>query len=285
MDKPGELYHFPNMYLTRISKTVGDWVIFYESRTGGGRGYYAVQKVLKIAEDPADQSHSFAVLDRKSLLTFEENVGRLDPGGAPFETGLPLSGGSNASAVRMLSDHDFSRIVDAGLTTAAVPDALPRTGELDIPKWSEMPGLAEDATPFLGVERDRVLMSRAWRDASFARQVKKAYQSRCAMSGLALRNGGGRPEVEAAHIIPVEADGPDVVWNGLALSGTIHWMFDRGLLAVDRDHTILVAKDSLADDVVTRLLTQDRKLLLPKEKTAHPAQACLDWHRANCFKG
>ncbi|WP_139216208.1 hypothetical protein [Shimia haliotis] len=29
---------------------------------------------------------------------------------------------------------------------------------------------------------------------------------------------------EAGHIRPVEHDGPDIVSNGLALSGTAHWM-------------------------------------------------------------
>jgi putative restriction endonuclease len=54
-----------------------------------------------------------------------------------------------------------------------------------------------------------------------------------------LINGKGRPEVEAAHIMPVEENGPVSVQNGIALSGTVHWMFDRGLLSMDDDYTIL----------------------------------------------
>jgi hypothetical protein len=52
----------------------------------------------------------------------------------------------------------------------------------------------------------------------------------CAVTGLCLLNGGGRPEVQAAHIRAVEANGPDTVRNGLALTATVHWMFDRGLI-------------------------------------------------------
>ena len=37
-------------------------------------------------------------------------------------------------------------------------------------------------------------------------------------------------EDEAAHIRPVEHNGPDIISNGIALSGTAHWMFDRGLV-------------------------------------------------------
>ena len=45
------------------------------------------------------------------------------------------------------------------------------------------------------------------------------------MTGLRIVNGGGRPEVQAAHIRAEEADGPDALRNGVALSGTAHWMF------------------------------------------------------------
>ncbi|MGH6673150.1 MAG: HNH endonuclease [Xanthobacteraceae bacterium] len=44
------------------------------------------------------------------------------------------------------------------------------------------------------------------------------------MTGLQIINGGGRAEVQAAHIRPVAAGGFDSVRNGLALSGTIHWI-------------------------------------------------------------
>ncbi len=32
------------------------------------------------------------------------------------------------------------------------------------------------------------------------------------------------------------------VQNGLALSGTLHWMFDRGLIGFSDDHDILVSR-------------------------------------------
>lgn len=80
--------------------------------------------------------------------------------------------------------------------------------------------------------------ARPFRDQAFARQVRLAYDSRCAVTGLRLINGGGRAEVQAAHIRLVPSAGPDSVRNGLALSGTAHWMFDRGLLAIDGNYAI-----------------------------------------------
>ena len=47
---------------------------------------------------------------------------------------------------------------------------------------------------------------------------------------------------EAAHIKPVEHGGPDSIQNGIALSGTAHWMFDRGLIGFDDDLGILVSR-------------------------------------------
>jgi putative restriction endonuclease len=283
-DRPGETYHFPNAYLSRVAQTVGDWVIFFEGRRGGARGYYAVQKVSHIVPDPADDTHSFAILDRASELSFEQNVARLKPDGVPFETGLPLVRGSNTSAVRLISDADFAAIVTKGLQSASAPDGLPRTGPLPQRNF-----LAEDAAsyvpPLLDLDRALVASNRLFREGSFARQVKRAYRARCAMSGLELRNGGGRPEVEAAHIVPVAARGPDTVRNGLALSGTLHWMFDRGLLSVDGNGDILMAKSSIAPEVAARLLTPDRKLLVPHDITLRPHPSYLEWHRREQFKG
>lgn len=286
-DRPGEVYHFPNMYLSRVAQTVGDWVIFYQGRRGGVPGYYAVQQVERIAPDPADASHSYAILDRASLLSFERPIPRFRLSGTAYETGLPVSRGSNTSSVRLISDADFAAIIDDGLREEVTPDTLPREGPL--PQPSIPPGFsAKGQTPFESLassNRDQVLTSRAFRDRAFARQVKAAYRARCAISGLELRNGGGRPEVEAAHIVPVEARGPDIVSNGLALSGTVHWMFDRGLVAVDENLDLLIARDSVASDIAARLFVPDRRLVLPDDPAKAPHPAYLKWHRENRFKG
>ncbi len=228
--------------------------------------------------------------------------------------GRPATGGANTSAVRPLEPAAFAAIVSLGLAPRLdVPEALPREGTVPpTPSWGNrsapVPGFAEPQTPFAfpagdaathapapppadfdpaelrralldPAERDRLLLSRPKRDAAFARRVKRAYGGRCAMTGLALRNGGGRPEVEAAHIMPVHAGGPDIVQNGLALSGTVHWMFDRGLVAVADDMTILVSHNKVPAEVARRLFVPDRKLRLPEDPREHPHPAFLRWHR------
>ena len=232
--------------------------------------------------------------------------------------GRPVTGGANNSAVRRLDPATFATIVSLGLAPQFdAPEALPREGPLphspaSIPRPEAVPGLAEPQTPFAfpaaetaanaeapphedfdpaelrrallePAERDRLLFSRPKRDAAFARRVKRAYGGRCAMTGLALRNGGGRPEVEAAHIKPVAAGGPDIVQNGLALSGTVHWMFDRGLVAVADDMTILVSRNKVPAEVANRLFVPDRKLRLPEDPRERPHPVFLRWHRENVY--
>jgi putative restriction endonuclease len=128
------------------------------------------------------------------------------------------------------------------------------------------------------------LTRRKFRDVAFSRKVREAYDYRCAMSGLRLRNGGGRPEVQAAHIRPVERDGSDSVRNGLALSGTLHWMFDRGLVAVAEDgETILISHNKVPSDVADRLIGPRGKLFLPANPHHAPHPENLRWHRENVF--
>lgn len=282
-DEPGRVYHFPNSYLSRVEQAVGDWVIFYEGRRGAGKGYHRVQRLQNIVPDPADNTHSYAVMETASELDFETNLARVRPDGRLWETGLARMGGNNTSAVRLISDDDFAAIINAGLSFDTEPDTLPRA-----PLPNNAGGFAEDQTawvPALASDRTRVLTSRPLRDAAFSRNVRRAYRGRCAISGLELRNGGGRPEVEAAHIRPVEHDGPDTVRNGLALSGTVHWMFDRGLLSIDEDHSILIARDSIADETVHRLINGSGKLIQPSSSALRPHEVYLDWHRRHTFKG
>ncbi len=282
-DQPGRAYHFPKrQYLSRVEQTVGDWVIFYAGRRGGDLGYHSVQKVLQVIEDPEDNSQAYALLDPGSELSFERNVPRWREDLGPYETGLPRSRGNNTSAVRIISESDFSAIIQAGLKASHVPDALPRGAEQMVPG-----GFSDSQVPFeySGGIRETVLSQRAFRDRSFARQVKQAYGGRCSMSGLELRNGGGRPEVEAAHIVPVAENGPDTVRNGIALSGTVHWMFDRGLLSISDSREILVSGGAVEDQTLQRLIVPDRRLIEPRDASLQPHPAYIKWHRENVFKG
>ena len=87
-----------------------------------------------------------------------------------------------------------------------------------------------------------------------------------------------------AHIRPVMAGGSDSVRNGLALSGTLHWMFDRGLISVDPDSfRVLVSHNKVPGDVVKRLISPDQRLYLPGNPQFRPHPENLRWHREHVF--
>jgi putative restriction endonuclease len=104
------------------------------------------------------------------------------------------------------------------------------------------------------------------------------------MTGLKIINGGGRSEVQAAHIRPGSENGPDSIRNGIALSGTVHWMFDRGLVSINDDYKIIIAK-SRSPDAIESLLVDDRRLILPDRHEARPHTKFLGYHRDNALKG
>ncbi len=138
---------------------------------------------------------------------------------------------------------------------------LPR---VDQPPFANV--VRDEITPFaFEQERDRIsrLTSRIVRARAFRRVVLRAYGERCAVTGLKLINGGGRAEVEAAHIRPVEASGPDIVSNGLALSGTVHWMFDRGLIALADDMTIMVSRQVNDPDGIRAIINKSGRAWVP----------------------
>ena len=182
--------------------------------------------------------------------------------------------------MRLLSPEDFVRIVERGL--GQEEDFLPRVGSR-----LSSGGFQEPVSPFQHLpvrERVNQLTNRAVRDRNFRKNVLRAYGERCAMTGLRLINGGGRAEVEAAHIQPVEYNGPDIISNGIALSGTAHWMFDRGLVGLADDLTLLVSRQSNDFDAVKSLINSSGRLLVPERPGNRPRPEFVAWHRDNCFK-
>ena len=282
-DSPAERYQFPRQYLGRVSNCISDWVIYYEpSKVQDTRGYFAVAKVAQVVPDPKAKDMYLALIDPGTYLDFVNPVPFNGPAGVVEQGVLNASGrnsGRAQSAVRPLSDADFNRIVDLGL--ADDEDFLPR---VDL---AEENRLREERVPFAyEIERDRVanLGSRLVRDRLFRRRIVNAYDARCAITGLKLINGGGRAEVEAAHIRPVDRGGPDVVTNGIALSGTVHWMFDRGLIGLGDDLEILVSRQANDADSIRAMINRSGFAIPPLRELDRPHPAFLAWHRDHCFK-
>jgi putative restriction endonuclease len=284
-DSPAERYQFPKIYLGRARLCVGDWIVYLEPRAvRGTRGYFAIAKVQKIIQDPKSEGMFVAVIEAGSYLEFSNPVPFSDRSG-PVERGLLNESGKISgwaqSAVRPLSAADFDRITALGLEDSQT--VLPRIDQVEDPD-----GFAETQAPYFHEEpRSRVLQltSRIVRDRVFRKIVLRAYDERCAITGLRLINGGGRAEAAAAHIRPVEANGPDIVNNGIALSGTAHWMFDRGLIGLSDNLEILVSRQVNNIAEVRAFVRPEGVALLPSKERDRPHPTFLMWHRENCFKG
>lgn len=279
-DRPEQFYHFPAQYLSRVEQSVGDYAVYY-GPIGGDRCYWAVCRVKGVRTDPNRADHYYA--DVSDYLDFDRAVPYRENGG--FERQLVeangrVNPGRAIQAVRLIERDEFAAIVEAGLSRQpAWPERYDQSKDVE----QSDGGFADHGqSPYADRPIVQQLLNRKFRDRKFRDQVRAAYDRTCAFSGLRLLNGKGRPEVEAAHIVPVEANGPDAVQNGIALSGTIHWMFDRGMLSLSDDFTILVSRQLNHD--VSAMLHRDMRARVPSESRLQPQPRFLHWHRENRFK-
>jgi len=99
---------------------------------------------------------------------------------------------------------------------------------------------------------------------------------------MRLVNGGGASEVEAAHIRPVADGGPDLVSNGIALTRTVHWMFDRHLITFDDDWRLMRTPALSAE--ASAFLGNVTGLALPERAVDRPSPAFLAFHRERTLR-
>lgn len=277
-------YRFEARWFQCATRMVDQWIVYQASASSQDGDYLAAARVERIDPDPDREGMFFARIARGTYLEFGRAV-PFEVDGAIVERGLltfdgRLDGDRGAQPVRALSRADFDRILEFGLVTEE--DFLPRTdASEDMPLANRV---AEEAIPWEGpIDRTMMLVNRTVRDRQFRKRVLDAYGSRCALTGMKLLNGGGRVETEAAHIMSVDAGGPDAVDNGIALSGTIHWMFDRGLISLSDAGDILLSRKINDLESVERLIFPDRKARLPKTAAHRPHPRYLNWHRTECF--
>ena len=283
-DLPEVKYHFPKSYLNFAEDAVGDWVVYYEPRrktrdvnsSGGRQVYYATAKVTHIAPDPELKDHFYAFVS--DYLEFDRAVPFKESGNF-YESGLQREDGGTSKgafgrAVRHISDTEYSGILNSAFT-----DLITENEQLVTPANTTDLEPAVYYRPLI-----EHVSRRLFRDAAFSRQVKQAYDNTCAFTGIQLINGGGRSEVQAAHIRPVADLGPDSVRNGIALSGTVHWMFDRGLISLADDYSILTCNDRIPDPILG-MFNQSGRLNLPGPEILYPHKQFMYYHRENVFKG
>jgi putative restriction endonuclease len=285
-DLPEVRYHFPKSYLNAAERSVGDWIIYYEPRrisgdlnsSGGRQSYFATAKVSRIEKDHKIQDHFYAYvndyMEFPNPVSFREGV-------FYYESGLQRDDGKTnkgafGRAIRNIPDNEYELILAAGFSQLI-------SREQQAPKSVNIKGLSEPSTLF---ERPIVesIVKRPFRDRAFRKNIYQAYNSMCAVTGIKMLDGKNHAEIEAAHIHPVEQNGPDTIRNGIALTRTAHWMFDKGLMSFENNGEILLAKDKIPDKI-NSIINLDNKILLPNRPEYRPHPKYLGYHRENIFKG
>ena len=128
------------------------------------------------------------------------------------------------------------------------------------------------------------------RSPEFRYNVLRAYERKCAVCGSAVRIGDALFDLEAAHIKWHSHGGPDDVSNGLALCVFHHKAFDRGAFGIEpsRDkYVVKLSEDFNGGGPASEWLrnSHGHELRLPFKQEQMPDSNCVEWHRANVFKG
>jgi putative restriction endonuclease len=98
-------------------------------------------------------------------------------------------------------------------------------------------------TPFeltKAIRRADTVHQRIIRDVAFATIVRAEYKYTCCISGIKIATPAAFYEVEASHVVPVADGGTDDPRNGIALSRSLHWAFDRGLFGIMPDRRVYI---------------------------------------------
>ena len=278
-------YQFPSSYFGVAERTVGDWVIYRKPTRGvGAPGYFAIAQVISIVTDPENEGFFFANVS--SFTPFRQIVDFRRSSGAYWEAPLLVHGADSigrtlqGQSVREISESDFGDIVTEGLGEIFLPDLALKLGLYESFDEAQLRYVAiNESNP---EEKSRhyteLFTKRAVRDAHFRNAVLTAYDETCAITGLRVLNGGGRAEANAAHIQPVKDNGPDIVRNGLALSSTCHWLFDRHLISLSDDYEVIVSP-SIPRAMKIQFPKKGDQINLPSVESLRPSPQFLQFHR------
>jgi putative restriction endonuclease len=148
-----------------------------------------------------------------------------------------------------------------------------------LPAHMGLPQVAGPASPRYGDPR---LVAPRLGQGTFRVSVTDAYERSCAVT-----SEHSLPALEAAHIRSYSHDGPHEVANGILLRADLHRLFDKGYMAVTREHRLEVSRRLRADYSNGRsYYPLDGHLLrLPTAPKDRPAPEFLAWHNEHVYLG
>lgn len=118
------------------------------------------------------------------------------------------------------------------------------------------------------------------RSTIFRKAILEIYNNQCSVSGLKVEDANRNSLVDACHIMPFAETWNDSIKNGLALSPTFHRAFDRGLIAISDNYTVLVhpkLKDYNPGSGIRQY--ENQQIVLPANERFYPSLFSLSEHR------
>jgi len=241
------------------------WTMLYSPKAGG----------LEISSNQALVRCSE---DREPVLVFRQVTSKMDREGSTYLiAGLGLietfESQSGLFRIRGMHVEEVSRYLygQEELSDDLLETAL-RLESLE--EWTAV------------VQENRAVyqVSRQKREAVFREIVLSNYAFTCSVTGQRFVHGP-HIEAEAAHIIGKEHRGPDDPRNGLALSRTAHWAFDRGIFTISDQYEVIIHPEArnASYQLFPIIDAEGRSILLPKENLYRPHPEALEWHRKERF--
>jgi hypothetical protein len=142
----------------------------------------------------------------------------------------------------------------------------------------------EEWVSFAAEDRAVYKISRQKRDAAFRSIVLANYDCACAVTGQRFKSPH-HVEADGAHIIGKDVRGTDDPRNGIALSRSAHWAFDRGMFTISDQYEVLV-NPKISGATVSRfpaLELHRQRILLPSDERYWPHTEALAWHKEKVF--
>ena len=239
------------------------WWIHYSPKAGG----------LRVA---ANVALSRSMRDRQPLIILRQVSNKLTPAGTRYRLlGLGVVEGYNPAndlfRIRGLEWHEVSALLGMNHSDDLIETAL-RLESLE--QWA----------PFVAEDRAVYQVSAQRRDSAFRGIVLENYGYACAVTGQRFHSFS-HVEADGAHIIGKEVRGTDDPRNGIALSKSIHWAFDRGLFTISDQYEIVINPKvhSAGIDNFPLIEMSGRGIQLPTDSYYRPHPEALAWHKAEVF--
>lgn len=245
----------------------GSWTIHYAAKEGN-------------LDSAVNRSLFACMRDKVPLMVIVTARPKESPGGARYKIlGPAIIEGFDSASRRFLLRGCSSLVASQIAQSENEEEAI----RLSIRNQLIMPFQVKEVRAEYFTRRDV-------RESAFRKIILEEYKCLCAVcqSKFVLQQKKNEPliEAEAAHIISVNARGPDDPRNGLSLCRRHHWAFDNGLFTVTDSSEIKVSVFVLQAERRRFDLEEyeGESLVPPAHEICSPHEEALHWHQRKKFR-